>query len=260
MHSMHLFSLKRLCGGLKVRVEQIWWEICDQGPRVPQRRIPLGGCFIDLPSYRPLGRSRFCCHKKYRHCMIFRHLTGFLRHTINRVLSRLQIRASGLRLDLHAKKCWTLPPDTKAFLYYFTSWDRPRIAGELRIRIVPSDDPATFESGSDFLRSNGRPWLRSLYVLSKRYIPLYEKLREEGFVPDDLDEILSTFPPGVPRSQPLYTLDDIFIIDFSIRTKAFTIITEQSVETLPFDDLFYDSRFKGLPYTGAYTNHLDWWF
>ena len=93
---MHLFSLKRLCGGLKVRVEQIWWEICDQGPRVPQRRIPLGGCFIDLPSYRPLGRSRFCCHKKYRHCMIFRHLTGFLRHTINRVLSRLQIRASDL--------------------------------------------------------------------------------------------------------------------------------------------------------------------
>ena len=94
-------------------------------------------------------------------------------------------------------------------------------------------------------------------MLSKRYIPLYEKLREEGFVPDDLDEILSTFPPGVPRSQPLYTLDDTFIIDSSIRTKAFTIITEQGVEMLPFDDLFYDSRFKGLPYTGAYTNHLD---
>ena len=54
MHYMYLFSLKRLGGSLKARVEQIWLEICDQGPQVPRRRSPLGGCFIDLPSYRPL--------------------------------------------------------------------------------------------------------------------------------------------------------------------------------------------------------------
>ena len=75
---------------------------------------------------------------------------------------------------------------------------------------------------------------------------------EEGLVPDNLKAILSTFLPKLPKCQLLYTLNDTFIIDFSICTKSFTIITKQGVEAL-----FYDGQFKGSPYTGAYTNHLD---
>ena len=154
------------------------------------------------------------------------------------------------------------PPDTKAFLYYRTSRERPRIAGELRLRVVPSDDPASFESGSDFLKSNGQIWSRSLYVLSRCHIPLYEKLKEERLVPHDLDTALSTLPQKVPKSE-LYTLNDTFIIDFSSVTIAFTIITEQGMETLRIGGLFSDCT--STPYTGAYTNHhlsmlLDWLF
>ena len=95
----------------------------------------------------------------------------------------------------------TIPSDTKAFLYYFKSPEKRDITGELRLRVVSSDDPASFDSGFDFLRLNGQIWSRSLYVLSKQYIPLYEKLKEEQIVPEYLDAILSTFPQEYHRSQ-----------------------------------------------------------
>ena len=132
-----------------------------------------------------------------------------------------------------------------------------RFAGELRLRVVPSDDPASFESGSDLLKSNGQLWSRSLYVLSKNYIPLYNILRKEGFVPDDLDLALSTLPPGLPRCQLLHTFNDTFIIDFSNSSMHFSVITEQGMAALNFRGLFSEIRkiSRGTPYTGAYTNH-----
>ena len=39
-----------------------------------------------------------------------------------------------------------------------TSPEKPRIAAELRLRVVPSDDSAPFESRSDVLRLNGEPF------------------------------------------------------------------------------------------------------
>lgn len=154
---------------------------------------------------------------------------------------------------------WPYPPDTRAFLYYTTIPGKPRIAGELRLRLASSDDPASFTGGSDLLRINGQPWSRPLYFLNKFYTALYQKMREERLVPDDLDAVLSTFPTRrfiYSRSQILYTLDDTFVIDFS-GAAFLSIITEQGVETMPFIRVFKDSRSTcGYnPYTGAYTNH-----
>ena len=148
---------------------------------------------------------------------------------------------------------WPSPPDTKAFLYYITPPGRPRIASELRLRVTPSDDPASFASGSDLLRKNGQVWSRPLFNF-KTFIPLYQKLREDGLVPDDLDSILSTFP-GVRRiySQTLFTLDDPFIVEFSRETQFLSVVTEQGMTTMPFRRHFFDARqwHLGLPYTGA---------
>ena len=92
---------------------------------------------------------------------------------------------------------------------------KTRIAGELRLRVAPSDDSASFESGSDLLLPNGQSWSRPLYTVSKYYSLLYEKLREERLVPDDLDTVFSTLPSNRPiYSRSLYTLNDTFIIDF----------------------------------------------
>jgi hypothetical protein len=152
------------------------------------------------------------------------------------------------------------PPDTKAFLYYFMSPEKPRIMGELRLRVVSSDDPASFESGSDLLRTNGRPWSRPIYVVSKFYTPLYKKLREERLVPDDLDTVLSTLPSTSSTyrwKQFLTILNDTFTVDFSSKSLTFFVITEQGVENLSFPKIFFDARrmCKATPYTGAYTNY-----
>jgi hypothetical protein len=138
--------------------------------------------------------------------------------------------------------------------------EKPRIAGELRFRVTSNDDPASFESGSDLLRTDGLPWSRPLYVLSKSYLPLYEKLREERFVPDDLDRVLLTLPSAKPNycgSRFFYTLNDTFTVDFSKNMLTFFVITEQGMKKLPNKGLFCDQRrmFNRTPYTGAYTNH-----
>jgi hypothetical protein len=150
----------------------------------------------------------------------------------------------------------TYPPDTEGFLYYFTSPQRPRITGELRFRVASSDDLASFESGSDLLKRNGQLWRRPLIAVSKYYIPLYEKLKEELLVPDDLDAVLSTFPRRNLRyrqSQYLYTLNDTFIVYFSSPEQILTIITEQGMESIRFAGPFYEAS-KGrrrIPYTGS---------
>ena len=149
----------------------------------------------------------------------------------------------------------TYPSDTKAFLYYFKPPEKPRLAGELRLRITSSDDHASFESGSDLLKLDGQPWSRSLYNVSKFWTPLYEKLREDGLVPDDLDAVLSTFPRNFSRARYLYTLNDTFIIDISLINPSFCIITEQGVGRLIFHGLCVEhrqTRTKRPAYTGDY--------
>jgi hypothetical protein len=149
------------------------------------------------------------------------------------------------------------PPDTKAFLYYSMSPEKPRIAGELRLRVASSNDAAFFESGSDLLRPDGRLWSRPLYNLSKYYPLLYEKLREDHLVPDDLDRVLAALPSKRHKNRFLYTLNDTFIVDFSSSGMCFFVITEQGVHLLPFYEVFLDKRVGCMakPYIGAYTSH-----
>jgi hypothetical protein len=152
------------------------------------------------------------------------------------------------------------PPDTKAFLYYSTPPERLRISGELRLRVTSCDDPASFDSGSDLMKPNGQPWSRPVFFLPRYYKALYGKLREERLVSDDLDAVLSTFTPKLPKynqSQLLYTFNDTFIVDFMSCGHLLTVITEQGMETLQFTGPTYESRGRRIitPYTGAYTNH-----
>ena len=138
--------------------------------------------------------------------------------------------------------------------------EKPRIAGELRFRVTSTEDAASFESGSDLLLPDGQPWSRSLYSLSKYYFPLYEKLREDRLIPDDLHMALATLPSkkkqqsSYRRSHILYTINDTFVVDFSRCRTTLAIITEQGMGKLQFM-IFRDSRGYKLPYTGAYTDH-----
>jgi hypothetical protein len=156
------------------------------------------------------------------------------------------------------------PRDTKAFLYYSTPPEGLRIAGELRFRVTSCDDPASFDSGSDLMKPNGQLWSRQLSILRISYKSLYGKLREEGLVPDDLDAVLSTRTSRISKyqhqgQQLLNTINDTFIVDFSIHPPDFCVITEHGAEILPFAVPTNQARGGGRrrkPYTGAYyTNH-----
>ena len=152
------------------------------------------------------------------------------------------------------------PLHTKAFLYYSIPQGKPRIAGELRLRVTSSNDVASFESGSDLLLPNGQLWSHPLYRLSKKFPSLYEKLKEDRFIPDDLDKVLADLPSKMfyPQSHLLYTLNDTFIVDFSTRELNFFIVTEQGVERLTLLSVFSDTRSGWRdcrPYTGVYTCH-----
>ena len=135
--------------------------------------------------------------------------------------------------------------------------EKPRIAGELRLRVTSSNDTAFFESGWDLLRPDGQIWSRPLFQLPKFFPPLYEKLREEELIPDDLDKALAAFPPKkifYSRSQLLYTLNDAFIVDFSSQLMSIMVIHEQGMQRIRLQQIFTDFRdnSKEVPYTGAY--------
>jgi hypothetical protein len=109
------------------------------------------------------------------------------------------------------------------------------------------------------LKTDGLPWSRPLYVLPIFYRSLYEKLREEQLVPDDLDRVLWTLPRAklnYSRSQLLYKLNDTFIVDFSRGCTTYVfVITERGVEGLVNRKMNERNIFQKSPYSGAYTNH-----
>ena len=160
--------------------------------------------------------------------------------------------------DVNNKKN-TYPPDTKAFLYYSMSpaAEKPRIAGELRLRVTSSNDARFFENGSDLLRPDGQIWSRPLFHLPKFFPLLYEKLREDQLIPDDLDRVLVALPSRKSdhRSHFLYTLNDTFIVDFSSQMVVLNVITEQGMQRFRLQHIFTDRRDKcgdvREPYTGA---------
>ena len=109
---------------------------------------------------------------------------------------------------------------------------------------------------------DGQLWSRPLYSLSKYYVPLYEKLREDRLISDDLDTVLSNLPSKLQlfrRRNYFYTLNDTFVFDFSHDALIFFVITEQGVESLSFQHTFSDNRemwkARPRPYTGAYTSY-----
>ncbi|RPD53256.1 hypothetical protein L226DRAFT_540781 [Lentinus tigrinus ALCF2SS1-7] len=73
------------------------------------------------------------------------------------------------------------------FLYYCQPPRAPPLAGELRFRLTPSDDPASFSSGVDYTTRRGVPW----------YIPLPTIAGNQTFAP--LQHLLTDVDMAVPR-------------------------------------------------------------
>ena len=159
-----------------------------------------------------------------------------------------------------SRRCLSIPPGTKAFLYYFTSQQRPRIAGELRSELYQVMILHLLRASLTSWDSTVR-YGRIHFTCSQNIIFLCMKnWRKNTICSTRLGRSFIDFcSNGAQISTSLY-------IDFSNHSTAFIIITKQSVEALQFGGLFLDDRHesKRPPYTCAYTNHhtpilLDWW-
>ncbi|TBU38462.1 hypothetical protein BD309DRAFT_971842 [Dichomitus squalens] len=86
------------------------------------------------------------------------------------------------------------PPNTAGFLYYHTPPYSPPLAGELRFRITPSPDPASFSQGSDLLTEYGVHWkIPLLYMTGKKnYTGLHRLLLQGGLVTPQLLDVAAS--------------------------------------------------------------------
>ncbi|KAM5537477.1 hypothetical protein V8D89_008804 [Ganoderma adspersum] len=87
----------------------------------------------------------------------------------------------------------TFPPDIRGFLYYRAPWGPP-LAGELRFRVTPTPDPASFATGSDLVAPNGVPWNIPLYNIPFMtcHHGLQAQLLRDGLVPQRAFDVLAS--------------------------------------------------------------------
>ena len=108
-------------------------------------------------------------------------------------------RGSG-SADFIGRPSWSsgkFPAGTHGFLYYHIPPYSSPLAGELRFRITPSRDPASFAAGSDlFTERDNMPWRYPLYKLvhRARYRDLVTLLLQDGLVSQStLDLVTAAF-------------------------------------------------------------------
>ncbi|KAF9035122.1 hypothetical protein BJ165DRAFT_1510297 [Panaeolus papilionaceus] len=125
------------------------------------------------------------------------------------------------------------PRGTRGFLYYHRQPDRPRISGQLRFRITPSDDLASFSYGYDLKQptSRLRPWTLPLVCSiareSKKHI--LSQLENDGLIDHSLVQSLHNLHSlrrHDPRAHYLFTLFDPWEINFSNSLMILRAVTE----------------------------------
>ena len=103
--------------------------------------------------------------------VIFDPLPLMSRYANNRFLSLSRIRTSSMTRLAHEQE-FARPSHQTRKPFYITSRRQinPVLRENYASESVVNDDPASFESGSDLLRTNGQIWSRPLYVFPKFYI------------------------------------------------------------------------------------------
>ncbi len=123
------------------------------------------------------------------------------------------------------------PQDTQGFLYYHAPKWAPQLAGQLRFRITPSSDPATFSSGRD-LTWRGLPWHKSLFSMSasqSKMLP--QMLIRDGLVTEHL--ITTCKNRSLKNSTSIiYALHQPFCLHLNYVQNLYIINTSSGKETV----------------------------
>lgn len=120
------------------------------------------------------------------------------------------------------------PSGTHGFLYAHQV--APDLCAEVRFRITPSNDPATFPQGKDLLLPEGLPWkLHIGHLMRPDKSALRNLLLTDGFLSDSALKVWSTiFPRGI-RKTVVGPVDEEFLFDFTTCKKSVWVVQDNHV-------------------------------
>ena len=142
------------------------------------------------------------------------------------------------------------PPDMTAFLYYYASPEKPASRRTTYIKWWC----CVFREWVQPLAIKWSAMDSSTFCSSNVLYPLYEKLREEGFVSEDLDRVLPTFSVNASRYHSS-------AVSLFINWHIYRRLQKQSVmfprhyrNRIPFLKIFVDhyNEYHDTFYTGAH--------
>ncbi|KAG6917289.1 hypothetical protein DXG01_003130 [Tephrocybe rancida] len=140
------------------------------------------------------------------------------------------------------------PPATQGFLYLHHNPSFSPLAAEIRFRLVPSGDPALFETGEDLFGHNGEVWKISVLQLPhrKHLASLLHCLQDEG--PPEVAQALiaaARLPVAKAHRTPLTYLEQPFAMDMSKQTTSLHLATPEQFHDLVLrllPDIYYRDR------------------
>jgi hypothetical protein len=154
---------------------------------------------------------------------------------------------------------YPFPPNTHGFLYYHSDPTLPPLAGQLRLRLTSSNDPASFKEGKDLIRHDYRPWNRSLLciVASKGLEAVKTQLLADGLVDPPLisqcERLVKDHAYERPSPITLYTLNQPFFVDLSHGGFRCRVVGEDALSLLHVQHMFQaGGKYNGhrRPYRG----------
>ncbi|KAK7437385.1 hypothetical protein VKT23_018630 [Stygiomarasmius scandens] len=124
------------------------------------------------------------------------------------------------------------PPNTSGFYYlHKPTGNVPKFAGGIRFRICPSNDPMSFERGSDLLLSRGLPWQITNWILALDYVHWGMELVSSGEMDIEIIELCQKLAKEAklkhtPRQTVVYALKQPFSMTFGRRTARIWVANE----------------------------------
>lgn len=157
----------------------------------------------------------------------------------------------------HAQK---FPMNSRGFLYYYVPPGQSPIAGELRFRVTPTSNPASFDEGHNLTTLNGFYWRMQFHAMPEALRNL--ALRDQPITPTvDTEHILEVDA----RTPALHYLEQPFFFKFEHAYITIACIHNGDVQRIRFYNPTRDSRESlnpgthnggiGItPYRGMYGN------
>jgi len=157
------------------------------------------------------------------------------------------------------------PEGTHGFLYYNSppAGVSPA-AGELRFRLTPGDDPASFDQGSDLQVDTGLPWCIPLLKIvatsqknqSQQFQPIQKLLRDDGFVTPALLETCTAMLNAnnhYPNGRIIHSFGQLFHIGFDQVKFGFYTLSMNQLQSINCGGFYHDRMKQISPYSGGYT-------